>query len=174
MIFHFEDNDRVLGQASLIVSNDKYVRKHFFRSDDSAWYNNIMKAVDMMFLHHGDELLHSVDRSKENMITVCMHYIDHNLSLHRPYAENIENYLKLVDTFGFDRSKRDLQWYNIIYRKEDDEHFLIDWDNFIELKGEEAAYKYYKSQLSSYKWQELYNVSQEDATALFDSLWRKI
>lgn len=172
MIFQFEDGDQVLGQASIIVLNKPYVKKHFFRSSEPLWFDRVIQTIDMMFLHHGDDLFHSLDTSDDRIITLHMHHIDHSLSVDKTYVENISNYLKLVDTFGFEKSKRDLQHYNLIYRKEDDEPFLIDWDSFTEFKNEETAYNYYKSQLCSYKWQELYNMNQDEAEEKFNILWK--
>lgn len=173
MKFIFEDGDFVLGQASIIVLNKPYVKKYFFNSSEPFWYGRVKQSIAMMVEHHGDDLFYSLDISNK-IITLTMNYIDHKTCDHKSYLENLENYLRLVDTFGFKKSKRDLQHYNLIYRKNDDEPFLIDWDSFTEFENEAAAYEFYKSQLCSYKWKKKYNMNQEEIEQQFNRLWKKL
>ena len=62
----------------------------------------------------------------------------------------------------------------LLYRKSDDKPFCIDWDAYATFKDEETAYKHYKTELVSYKWQRYYNTSAEDLSAIFEREWNNV
>lgn len=177
MRLELEQNEQLIGRSHLIIKSDSYIKKFYPTVHnglfDLCWLNQVKSTTRLFKLVHPD--LFVSEEEDENFYCVTQNFIEHNECTIYGYEHNVHNYLtNLIDALGYDYTKRDLQWYNLIYRKHDDKPFCIDWDAYEELRSEEEAYKYYKSELTGSKWQWRHNISQEDAESTFNKLWKKV
>jgi len=165
-----EGGENLLGRSHLIINrNYLYVEKHYFTKDfieDVKFATRLMKMAQ-------PELFVS-EESRDNCYVVTQQYIDHKPVNLKGYSENISNYLTLIDSLGYDWSKRDLQHYNIIYQTSDNKPYLIDWDDYVTLGSKQDAYDWYKSELTGLKWLDLYNITEQEATSIFEKEWKNV
>ena len=182
MILQLEEGEQLIGRSHLILKKGNYIKKYypnFFvlaaKGDvnrHNFYINHIEKSTYFMKIVHPD--LYVSDETDNNFYCVTQNYIDHNDAEKYGYVDNINVYLNIVNTLGYDYAKRDMQCYNILYRKSDDKPFCIDWDSHIELKSKQHAYHYYKEELTSPKWQEAYDISILEMKDIFDREWKNV
>lgn len=173
MYFILDKDEKVLGKGCIVVLRDNIITKYHFRSHLADY--SILKSVNLLKLYDTEKELF-VDYKRNNIFNeVVLNYIESTDPLNKTYAENIKVYLKLIDIFGFQYCKGDLTYYNILYRKSDDKPFIIDWDHYVDLNNsEEESYNFYKSELTSYKWQRGYGMNKEQVTEIFEKEWKNV
>ena len=174
------DNDeKLIGRSHIILRQKNYIKKYYpidhvtvATGGDSTLLKNIKRANWLMKIVHPD--LYVKEEVDNNFYCVTQNFIEHKPCNKFGYTHNIKSYLQLVDKLGYDYSKRDLQYYNLLYRKSDDKPFCIDWDSMKILYSEEDAYNYYMDELVSLKWLSFYNISREDALNVFNKEWNNV
>lgn len=165
-----EEGENLLGRSHLIVNKDNlYVEKHYFTKD---FIDDVKFATRLMKISQPE--LFVLEETREDCYVVTQRYIDHNPVNLKSYSENISNYLTLIESLGYDWSKRDLQHYNIIYQTSDNKPYLIDWDDYVTLGSKQDAYNWYKSELTGLKWLDLYNITEQEATSIFEKEWKNV
>ena len=176
MRLELNHNEQLIGRSHLILKSGSYIKKYYPLDQtemfDTWWLNHVKQTTKLFKIVHPD--LYVSETTDNNFYCVTQNYIEHNESKDYSYQLNISNYLSIINDLGFDYAKRDMQWYNLIYRKEDEKPFCIDWDAHEVLYSEEHAYEYYKSELINDTWKSLFNISDEDAESTFNTLWRMI
>lgn len=177
MFMKLEQDEELIGRSHLIIKKGEYIKKFYPTVHnelfDTWWLNHVKDTTKLFKLVHPD--LFVSEEEDENFYCVTQHFIENTNCTIYGYEHNVHSYLtNLINVLGYDYTKRDLQWYNLFYRKSDDKPFCIDWDAHEELRSEQEAYNYYKSELTGSKWQWRYNMSREDAESTFDKLWKKV
>lgn len=171
MIVQFEKNEHLLGRSRAIVKQNNIVKKYYWGKDH---WDSTKRSVNLMKVFYGDEDFFITEKENEYQYEVHIRYIPHIESKFKSYRENIRNYLELVEIFGLVQTKKDLQWYNLIYRRGDDKPFLLDWDDYIKFKSDKHAYEYYKAELTQKDWWSLYKMTQEEAEEIFEDEWEQV
>jgi hypothetical protein len=166
-----EHDEELLGRSHCIIrKGNDYVQKYYYTDqflDDVKFATKLMKMAE--------PALYVSEETVDDYYIVTQNYIEHRPYNDKPYITNIANYLGLVDSLGWDYSKRDLQHYNIIYYNNDEKKpFIIDWDDYVKLGSKEVAYIWYKKELTSLKWQVEHNLTKEDAENIFDKEWQNV
>lgn len=182
MQLHLESDEYLIGRSHLILKQGSYIKKYYpmnqtdfgtglqARDGNHTWWiKHVMESTQYMKLVHPD--LYVSEHEDANFYCVTQNFIESNDTLLYGYRHNIRCYLDIINTLGYDYAKRDMQWYNLLYRKQDDKPFCIDWDAYQVLQSEEDAYQYYKSELVSDKWFENYQMSYDDALDIFNEEW---
>jgi hypothetical protein len=165
-----EEGESLLGRSHLVVNRDNlYVEKHYFFQDS---IEDVKFATRLMKIAQPD--LFVSEETRADCYVVTQRHINHYPVNLKGYHENISNYLTLVESLGYDWSKRDLQHYNIIYQTGSNKPYLIDWDDYITLGSREAAYGWYKSELTGLKWLERYNITLQAANSIFEEEWKNV
>lgn len=185
MILQLDSDEMLIGRSHLILKHGNYIKKYYPRSHidtdngfnsqvekDTWWLNHVKESTKFMKLVHPD--LYVSEEQDDNFYCVTQNFIDNNDARGYGYRHNIRCYLNIINTLGYDYAKRDMQWYNLLYRKQDDKPFCIDWDAYQVLQSEEEAYHYYKSELTSDKWFEQYPMSYHYATEIFNKEWNRV
>ena len=182
MILYLEEDEQLIGRSHLILKKGNHIKKYYPNffvlaaegdvNRFNFYRNHIKKSTYFMKLVHPD--LYVSDETESNFYCVTQNYIDSNDADKYGYVDNINAYLNIINTLGYNYAKRDMQYYNLLYRKVDNKPFCIDWDAHIELKSEEHAYDFYKEELTSPKWQQKYDISKLDMDNIFDREWKNV
>ena len=176
MILELSDTEIPLGRSSIILRDRDVVKKYYIYGsvkDGAGWdrqsISEVKLTTEMLKMFHPD-LFVDFEITKD-YYCVITRYIDHTNSLLKPYEVNLKNYLRLVEVFGYDKSKTDLNCYNLVYDNIDTP-YILDWDNYVDFDCEESAYDWYKNELTGFTWLEHYNITKENAESIFDQLWK--
>lgn len=173
------DNDELLlGRSHLTLKKNNYIKKYYptcqvepgtalFRDN----HERIKFATGLMKVAHPE--LYVGEEETYNFYCVTQNYIDYILSVEYSYSHNVKSYLQLLEKLGYEYSKRDMQHYNLIYRKRDQKPFCIDWEDYVTLSSIEDAYNWYKNELTGLKWLDQYNITKQEATDIFEKEWEK-
>jgi hypothetical protein len=179
MYLILDHDEKLIGRSHIILKQGKFIKKYYpmchvetAEGGDIHFVESVKKTTSLMKLVHPD--LYVGEETTDDFYCVTQNFIDYNPCKNFGYTHNIRCYLKLIEKLGYDYSKRDLQYYNLLYRKSDDKPFCIDWDAYATFKDEETAYKHYKTELVSYKWQRYYNTSAEDLSVIFEREWNNV
>lgn len=176
MILELSNTEIPLGRSSIILRDRDVVKKYYIYGsvkNGAGWdrqnISEVKLTTEMMKIYHPDMFI-DFEVTKD-YYCVKTKYINHTNSLLKPYVINVRNYLRLVEVFGYDKSKVDLNCYNLIY-SQDNEPYLLDWDNYVEFDSEESAYNWYKNELTGFTWLQHYDITKEDAESIFDQQWK--
>ena len=179
MYLILDSDEKLIGRSHIILKQGNFIKKYYpmchvitAEGGDTHFVKNVKQSTSFMKLVHPD--LFVSEETTNDFYCVTQNFIEHKPCKDFGYTHNIRCYLKLIEKLGYDYSKRDLQYYNLLYRKSDDKPFCIDWDAYVTFKNEETAYKHYKTELVSYKWQRYYNTSEEDLNIIFEREWNNV
>lgn len=174
-----EEDEKLIGRSHIILKQGNFIKKYYPMSQvitalggDPQFVKGVKKTTPFMKLVHPD--LYVSEETTDDFYCVTQNFIEHKPGKEFGYAHNIRCYLNIIYKLGYDYAKRDMQWYNLLYRKSDDKPFCIDWDAYQILNSEEEAYNYYKSELMSSKWFEQYDMSYSHALEIFNKEWNNV
>ena len=153
-------DSKILNNGRIVIDEGEYIRKVYFNKDV---FDDIESTIEMGKKMHPDLFIH---QGKGKYFWVRMKKIDYERSYTRDYETNIRNYLCLRH-YHKDKCKRDLSPRNIVYQKSDGKFYLIDWDQSTQIYDMK---EYYKSELTSNRWQEIYG-PYDELVEKFERLW---
>ena len=153
-------DSKILNNGRIVIDEGEYIRKVYFNKDV---FDDIESTIEMGKKMHPDLFIH---QGKGKYFWVRMKKIDYERSYTRDYETNIRNYLCLRH-YHKDKCKRDLSPRNIVYQKSDGKFYLIDWDQSTTIYDMK---EYYKSELTSNRWQEIYG-PYDELVEKFERLW---
>ena len=160
MLDEKESTYKILNNGRVVLDEGDYIRKVYFNKEV---FDDVESTIEIGKKIHPDLF---INQGKGKYFWVRMKKIEYDTSYTRDYETNVKNYLRLRD-YHDDKCKRDLSPKNIIYQKSDGKFYLIDWDQSTTMSDMKT---YYKRELTSNKWQEIYG-SYDELAEKFERLW---